>query len=195
MICVQLFVFNCDSYGCTPSPARNSQTTCLRVHVPSQKNDPLCMAYHPYHFVGEVLLHPVYRVFHEECHSFREFICHVMLMKKVHMNNGLIFNNFGQNDIWHKKWYETLWSALSWPILLESIEQSAYAGYVMAWHVTCIQSSICLSCRHIVNMPTCSTSMVFVTGIRIMLSPNIEDDFQLAEPHLVECLYARFSQW
>ena len=23
------------------------------------KNDPLCMAYHPYHFVGEVLLHPV----------------------------------------------------------------------------------------------------------------------------------------
>ena len=24
------------------------------------KNDPLCMAYHPYHFVGEVLLHPVY---------------------------------------------------------------------------------------------------------------------------------------
>ena len=25
------------------------------------KNDPLCMTYHPYHFVGEVLLHPVYR--------------------------------------------------------------------------------------------------------------------------------------
>ena len=24
------------------------------------KNDPLCMAYHPYHFIGEVLLHPVY---------------------------------------------------------------------------------------------------------------------------------------
>ena len=24
------------------------------------KNCPLCMAYHPYHFVGEVLLHPVY---------------------------------------------------------------------------------------------------------------------------------------
>ena len=24
------------------------------------KNDPLCMAYHPYHFVGEVLLHTVY---------------------------------------------------------------------------------------------------------------------------------------
>ena len=24
------------------------------------KNDPLCMAYHPYHFVGEVLLHPLY---------------------------------------------------------------------------------------------------------------------------------------
>ena len=23
------------------------------------KNDPLCMTYHPYHFVGEVLLHPV----------------------------------------------------------------------------------------------------------------------------------------
>ena len=23
------------------------------------KNDPLCMAYHPYHFVGEVLLHAV----------------------------------------------------------------------------------------------------------------------------------------
>ena len=40
--------------------AHNSGTTCLRVYVPSQKNDPLCMAYHPYHFVGEVLLHPVY---------------------------------------------------------------------------------------------------------------------------------------
>ena len=24
------------------------------------KNDPICMAYHPYHFVGEVLLHTVY---------------------------------------------------------------------------------------------------------------------------------------
>ena len=26
------------------------------------KNDPLCMGYHPYHFVGEVLLHPVYQM-------------------------------------------------------------------------------------------------------------------------------------
>ena len=25
-----------------------------------RKNDPLCMTYHPYHFVGEVLLHPVF---------------------------------------------------------------------------------------------------------------------------------------
>ena len=25
------------------------------------KDDPLCMTYHPYHFVGEVLLHPVYQ--------------------------------------------------------------------------------------------------------------------------------------
>ena len=79
-------------------------------------------------------------------------------------------------------------------ILLEVSEQSADPEYVMAWLVTCIQSSIFLSCKHIVNMPTCFTSMVFVTGIRIMLSPNIEDDFQLAEPHLAECLYASFSQ-
>ena len=33
-----------------------------------RKNDPLCMAYHPYHFVGEVLLHPVYA-----CILFRNF--------------------------------------------------------------------------------------------------------------------------
>ena len=26
------------------------------------KNDPLCMTYHPYHFVGKVLLHPVYKI-------------------------------------------------------------------------------------------------------------------------------------
>ena len=79
-------------------------------------------------------------------------------------------------------------------ILLEVRKQSADPWYVMAWLVACNQSSICLSSIHIVNMPSCFTSMVFVTGIRIMLSPNIEDDFQLAEPHLVECLYARFSQ-
>ena len=30
------------------------------------KNDPLCMAYHPYHFVGEVLLHPVGYILHLE---------------------------------------------------------------------------------------------------------------------------------
>ena len=29
------------------------------------KNDPLCMAYHPYHFVGEVLLHPVYSIMNQ----------------------------------------------------------------------------------------------------------------------------------
>ena len=40
--------------------AHNSGTTCLRVYVPSQKNDHLCMTYHPFHFVGEVLLHPIY---------------------------------------------------------------------------------------------------------------------------------------
>ena len=40
--------------------------------------------------VSEVL--SIYRVIHEECHSFRELICHVMLMKKVHMNKGPIFH-------------------------------------------------------------------------------------------------------
>ena len=77
------------------------------------KNDPLCMAYHPYHFVDEVLLHPIYRVIHEECHSFRELIFHVMLMKKVQMNKGPIFNSFGKNDVCLQKWYETLRTALS----------------------------------------------------------------------------------
>ena len=37
MICVQLSAFNSDTYWRTPSPAHNSQTTRLRVHVPSQK--------------------------------------------------------------------------------------------------------------------------------------------------------------
>ena len=32
----------------------------------------------------------LYRVIHEECHSFRELICHVRLMKKVHINMGPI---------------------------------------------------------------------------------------------------------
>ena len=38
-----------------------------------------------------------------------------MLMKKVHMNKGPIFNSFGENYVWLQKWYETLWTALSWP--------------------------------------------------------------------------------
>ena len=58
MICVQLSVLNSDPYGRTPSPAHNSndmfESTCSVT-----KNDPIYMAYHPYHFVGEVLLHPV----------------------------------------------------------------------------------------------------------------------------------------
>ena len=37
----------------------------------------------------------IYRVIHEECHSFRELICHVMLMKKVHMNMCPIFHITG----------------------------------------------------------------------------------------------------
>ena len=40
-----------------------------------------------------------YRVIHEECHSFRELICHVMLMEKVHMNKGPIFNSFGEHNV------------------------------------------------------------------------------------------------
>ena len=42
--------------------AHKSGTTCLWVGPICffTKNDPLCMAYHPYHFVGEALLHPVY---------------------------------------------------------------------------------------------------------------------------------------
>ena len=45
----------------------------------------------------------IYRVIHEECHSFRELICHVMLMKKVHMNKGPILNSFGENDVFIQK--------------------------------------------------------------------------------------------
>ena len=37
----------------------------------------------------------IYRVIHEECHSFRELTCHVMLMKKVHMSKGPIFHITG----------------------------------------------------------------------------------------------------
>ena len=49
--------------------------------------------------VRSIHIYTVYRVIHEECHSFRELIRHVMLMKKVHMNNGPIFNSFGKNYI------------------------------------------------------------------------------------------------
>ena len=34
------------------------------------KNVPLCMAYHPYHFVGEVLLHPVYEIWQLKTNYF-----------------------------------------------------------------------------------------------------------------------------
>ena len=34
------------------------------------KNDPLCMAFHPYHFVGEVLLHPVLLVVLYGCETW-----------------------------------------------------------------------------------------------------------------------------
>ena len=50
----------------------------------------------------------IYRVIHEECHSFRELIYHVMLMKKVNMNNGSIFNSFGENDVYLQNLYETM---------------------------------------------------------------------------------------
>ena len=40
----------------------------------------------------------LYRVIHEECHLFVELICHLMLMKKVHMNMGPIFNSFGKTS-------------------------------------------------------------------------------------------------
>ena len=50
----------------------------------------------------------IYRVIHEERHSFRELICHVMQMKKVHMNMGPIFNSFGENDVYLQNWNETM---------------------------------------------------------------------------------------
>ena len=50
----------------------------------------------------------IYRVIYEERHSFRELICHVMLMKKVHMNMGPIFNSFGENDVYLQNLYETM---------------------------------------------------------------------------------------
>ena len=31
-----------------------------------------------------------------------------MLMKKVHLNMGPIFNSFGENDVSLQNWYETL---------------------------------------------------------------------------------------
>ena len=58
--------------------AHNSGTTCLRVYVPSQKNDPLCMTYYPYHFVGEVLLHPVY-ITYTHTHTVAHLISLVFL--------------------------------------------------------------------------------------------------------------------
>ena len=50
----------------------------------------------------------IYRVIHEERYSFSELICHVMLMKKVHMNMGPIFNSFGENDVYLQNLYETM---------------------------------------------------------------------------------------
>ena len=50
----------------------------------------------------------IHLVIHEECYSFRELICHVMLVKKVHMNMGPIFNSFGENYACLQKWYVTL---------------------------------------------------------------------------------------
>ena len=50
----------------------------------------------------------IYRVIHEECQAFRELICHVTLIKKVHMNKGPILNSFGENYVRPQKWYETL---------------------------------------------------------------------------------------
>ena len=59
MISVQLSVFNSDPYGRTAS-LRISHKRHVCEYMFLHKKDPLCMAYHPYHFVGEVLLHPVY---------------------------------------------------------------------------------------------------------------------------------------
>ena len=59
-MCVQLFVFNSDPHGRTLSPAHKLLNDMFASICSFTKNDPLCMVYHPYHFVGEVLLHPVY---------------------------------------------------------------------------------------------------------------------------------------
>ena len=80
---------------------------------------------------------------HEEYHSFRELICHVMLMKKVRMNNGPIFNSFGKIRYMTSEMVRNLVNRAQLTyIMLEVREQSADHGYVMAWLVTCIQSSI-----------------------------------------------------
>ena len=50
--------------GRTLIHSHNSGTTCLRVYVPSQKMILTAWLYHPYHFVGQVLLHSVYRILH-----------------------------------------------------------------------------------------------------------------------------------
>ena len=52
----------------------------------------------------------IYRVIHEECHSFRELICHVMLMKKVHMNMGPIFLYYRKYEVYNI-WN---WIAINW---------------------------------------------------------------------------------
>ena len=76
----------------------------------------------------------IYRVIHEECHSFGELICHVMLMKKVHMNMGPIFNSFGEN-VYLQKWHETLWTALSWPTFLLATDFDS-CGFAKFWATT-----------------------------------------------------------
>ena len=62
------------------------------------------------------------------------------------MNMGPIFNSFGENDICLHKWYETLWTALSWPTFAwgKRAVVSWYwgipfpTGNITAWLVACI---------------------------------------------------------
>ena len=54
------------------------------------KNDPLCMAYHPYGFVGEVLLHPVYsrglKFLHVIYENFDRDLTHGFFLFRISIN-------------------------------------------------------------------------------------------------------------
>ena len=74
-----------------------------------KKNETSCVSMNVYYD------HEVYRVINEECHSFRELICHVMQMKKSSYEYGSDSQYFRRKLCMSSEMLWNLWIALSWP--------------------------------------------------------------------------------